>query len=57
MNLTATAQDIAGFLDALKGPLPDFLLALGVAIAVIGLVVAIIFLIRKAATSFHIGGK
>jgi len=46
-NLTVTGQELGGFLDSLKGPLPDFIMALGLAIAVIGLVVGIIYVIKK----------
>lgn len=46
-NLTVTGQELGNFLDAIKGPLPDFIMALGMAIAVIGLVVGIIYVIKK----------
>lgn len=47
-NLTTTGQELGGFLEAIKGPLPDFIMALGLAIAVVGLVVGIIYVIKNS---------
>jgi hypothetical protein len=52
-NLSETGTQIGDFLTALSGPLPAFILAMGLAIAVVGLVVAIIFVIKRTVSGIH----
>ena len=56
-NLTEVGQQLGDFLTALEGPLPAFILAMGLALAIVGLVVAIIVVIKKSVDKFGGFGK
>jgi len=47
-NLASVGADLGAFLDAIKGPLPEFILAMGVAIAIVGLIIAVIYVIKTS---------
>lgn len=49
VNLTEQGQQLADFLDVMGGPLGSFILKIGIAVAIVSLVVAVIYLIKKKA--------
>jgi len=54
-NLSETGEQLGGFLTALQDPLPQFILAMGLAIAIISLVMAIVYVIKKTVEKFGSG--
>ena len=54
VNLTEQGTNLAGFLTAVGEPLGDFIFSLGIVVAILGVVTAIIFLVRKYAGKLKI---
>lgn len=49
-GLSDTGTELGGFLGNMAPGLSNFLLVVGVAIAIVGLITAVIFLVKKVAT-------
>ena len=47
VNITQKGTELGGFLDATGEPLGDFIFDVGIAVALLGVVLAVVYLIRK----------